>query len=203
MSPKEIKKVLRAALESLSADCSLGYLAVTSKPELPVRDRLAWYFHQNHPELIAAREYYIKNNSKRVDLALLRPSIGPVALVEFKAMIAPDVLSGNAGRKLMNDLMDELKAVNHLRNIQRLGVMLMVHIENIQSMEPSVLNSRAFKYLVKFRRPRSTTPGALEEAVENAKEFFKQANADINYVCTDLGQVWGVNVKMVSFLVGP
>jgi hypothetical protein len=57
MMPDKAKEEIEAALSVLSADPSLGYLAVTAKPELPVRDRVACHFHQKHPNLIAAREY--------------------------------------------------------------------------------------------------------------------------------------------------
>ena len=103
-------------MSALSGDPSLAYLAITSKPELPVRDRVAWYFHWKHPDLIAAREYYIKSEKnpesrKRVDLALLNEMAegpSPVVLMEFKAMMTADPLD-NPEHPLMKSLIDDLE----------------------------------------------------------------------------------------------
>ena len=51
MTKEEAKEEIEAALSALSGDPSLAYLAITSKPELPVRDRVAWDFHWKHPDL--------------------------------------------------------------------------------------------------------------------------------------------------------
>jgi hypothetical protein len=117
----EAKKVIEAALSALSADPSLGYLAVTAKPEHHIRDRVAWHFHQNYPSLIAAREYMVNsernsNGRKRIDLALLElndATLRPVAMVEFKAMIVPDPLS-NSKHPLMRSLAKDLKRLADL-----------------------------------------------------------------------------------------
>lgn len=61
----------------------LAYLALTSKAELPLRDRLAWSLHTTlWPEYIVAREW------RRTDLAVLHrgPPAEPVMLLEAKAM---------------------------------------------------------------------------------------------------------------------
>jgi hypothetical protein len=200
-----IKKELEAALQSLSDDPSLGYLAVTAKPELPVRDRVAWYFHQKRPELITAREYYIKKGSKqrrRVDLALLKGSGGPVALVEFKAMHAPDALGSKAGPRLVKSLVDDLEEVGQLWGDRPLGVMLMVHIQGVQHLERRVLDSRAIKYLREYLRQTSDAD-PLEQAIENARYLFNQANFEATHLRAHLGSVWGAWVQLVSLLVEP
>jgi len=56
----------------------LAYLALTSKPEHHVRDRLAWELHKAGD--VAAREW------KRTDLAVFDKEHKPIALIEAKAM---------------------------------------------------------------------------------------------------------------------
>ncbi len=68
----------------------LAYLALTSKPEFQVRDRLAWRLHQVlDGGLLVAREW------RRCDLAILEGD-KPIALIEFKATHTSDVGWGAA-----------------------------------------------------------------------------------------------------------
>ena len=55
----------------------LAYLALTSKPEFAIRDRLAFELHkQLFPEYIVAREW------KRIDMAILRNEDQPEPVAE-------------------------------------------------------------------------------------------------------------------------
>ncbi len=66
----------------------LAFLALTSKVELPVRDRLAYALFERLPDRLVAREW------KRVDLAVLarRPTPFPVMLLEAKALYTFDLV---------------------------------------------------------------------------------------------------------------
>jgi hypothetical protein len=150
---KVFTQTLKAALLALSADRSLGYLAVTAEPELPVRDRVAWYFQRRHPDLIVAREYTIKpeknsKSRKKVALALLKkvsPGPYPFALVEFKAVIAPPL--DNPEHPLMASLKRDLKRLANVSRVPRFGVMLMVRIENPERLElPETTQSASASY---------------------------------------------------------
>lgn len=208
MMRKKIKKELEAALLDLSADRSLGYLAVTAKPELPVRDRVAWYFHRRHPELIAAREYYIKSENnprhrKKVDLAILeKVSLDPVALVEFKAMIVPDPLS-NPEHELMVKLKGDLTRLADITHVPRFGAMLMVHVENVEQLVLQRLDRGVVKYMSNFRR-WAKEPHALDEAIENTKAFFERANINVcRPLSVEVGSVWRAWVKLICFILEP
>ena len=205
MRSDELKEI-KAALSALSADLSLGYLAVTSKPELPVRDRVAWYFHRKHPDLIAAREYTIKSENspklrKRVDLAVLkRVAHDPVALVEFKAMIVPDPLS-SPEHPLMVSLLDDLKRLSNT-HVPHFGVMLMVHIKNVGRLRQQGLNGRVVKFMPKFLRwAKDKGHDGLKKAIENATRFFDRANLDVTPLTIKLGSVWGARVKLACFIL--
>lgn len=64
----------------------LAYLALTSKPELPIRDRLAWVLHASAPGVIAAREWAASTAKARTDLAVLDEATHePLGLIEVKA----------------------------------------------------------------------------------------------------------------------
>ncbi len=200
MTPDEVKKEIEAALSALSADPSVGYLAVTCKPELPVRDRVAWYFHWKHPSFIAAREYWVKseqapNRPKRVDLALLdEASLDPIALVEFKAMIVPDPLSSSK-HSLMVDLADDLRELGELCRAPRFGVMLMVHIEDVKRLAERRLE-RVVKYIDKFCKVTNPCDD-LRRAKEITLDFFGGARP----LTIELGSVWGAGVKLICFIL--
>jgi len=209
MTPDKAKEEIGAALSALAADPSLGYLAVTAKPEHPIRDRVAWHFHQNYPSLIAAREYWVKSErnsigGKRVDLALLErndAAVRPVVLVEFKAMIVPDPLS-NPEHELMVCLADDLQRLASISSSPRLGVMLMVCIENIEPLTERGLNGRVVKYMDSFRR-WAKEPDALEKAIRVTSNFFDRATFNVSPLTVDLGSVWGSGIKLTSFILEP
>jgi hypothetical protein len=208
MTREKFKKELEASLLALSADPSLGYLAVTSKPELPIRDRVAWYFHRKHPSFIAAREYYIKSldknskRGKRVDLALLKKaSLAPVALVEFKAMIVPDPLN-NPEHQSMVSLIDDLNKLANITRVPRLGVMLMVHIANPDPLKKRQLDRGVVKFMSKFCT-WAKEPDALEKASENVERFFVRAKLNVSALTIEPGSAWGVGVKLIAFILEP
>ncbi len=87
MNRESIEGNLIAAIQGLSKafrleDGELAYLALTSKPELPVRDRLAFALHQTlRGPYLVAREW------ARVDLAILSMEDGkvhPKGLLQIK-----------------------------------------------------------------------------------------------------------------------
>jgi hypothetical protein len=88
VSPGLAKDVLLQALEDASFERGeLAYLAVTSKVEFPVRDRLAWELHRGLEDrsLLVAREW------RRADMAVVREG-DAVVVIEGTALYAFDVL---------------------------------------------------------------------------------------------------------------
>lgn len=80
----EIVKALEGITGSFEPD-ELAYLALTSKAEAPIRDRLAFALHRS-----IGKEYLVAREWDRVDLAILSPSQIPLALIELKAMYSFD-----------------------------------------------------------------------------------------------------------------
>lgn len=63
----------------------LAYLALTSKVEAPIRDKLAFGLHEQIGD-----QYLVAREWDRVDLAVLSPDQTPLALLELKAMYSFD-----------------------------------------------------------------------------------------------------------------
>jgi hypothetical protein len=83
----EIANATSHALRSFE-DGELAYLALTSKIEHPIRDRMAFHLHTKFAEdhFLIAREW------RRVDIAVISPQGNPACLVELKAMYTFDAL---------------------------------------------------------------------------------------------------------------
>lgn len=207
MTTAKAMNEIKSCLLVLRDDPSVAYLALTSKLEHPVRDKVAWHLHRNHKDLIVAREYCLGAGQnpkcrKRVDLALLdHCSLQPVVLVEFKSMIVPDPLA-NRDHSLMVSLADDLKRVAALTCAQRFGVMLMVHIENIQRLVHRGLDGRVVKYMDQFRR-RADDPKALQRATGISQEFFQRAGLRVSLLTIELKPVWDAKVRLTAFILEP
>jgi hypothetical protein len=81
-----VKRCFENAATSFAPN-ELAYLALTSKVELPLRDRLAWSLHTElWPDHVVAREW------RRTDLAVVDRGLppAPVVLLEAKAMYSFD-----------------------------------------------------------------------------------------------------------------
>ncbi len=96
---------LRAGCETFG-DGELAYLLLTSKSELPVRDRLAWALHQALlPTAVAAREWgptgQPKDRRTRIDIAVLPTDHPdePTALIQAKAFFTYDLAPPESFRR--------------------------------------------------------------------------------------------------------
>jgi hypothetical protein len=83
----------------------LAYLALTSKIELPVRDKWAFLLHESlWPEFVVTKEW------RRTDIAVLQNVI-PECLIELKAMYSFDALNGRSLEEYIQKMnADEKKA---------------------------------------------------------------------------------------------
>lgn len=85
-------------------DNYLAYLALTSKPELQIRDVLAWSLYQElTPDFVVAREWTPSGGpgGGRTDLAIVTPDGSPVVLLEAKSFMTFDaVIARNLDRYL-------------------------------------------------------------------------------------------------------
>jgi len=87
--------VLHSELGRISAhfaENELAFLALTSKVELPIRDRLAFRLFCRY------RDFYLVREWKRVDLAVLSggPTPAPLMLLEAKALYTFDLVGDDA-----------------------------------------------------------------------------------------------------------
>lgn len=104
-------KLLLETLQSVSNEFKkdeLAYLALTSKIEIPIRDRWAFVLYEKFSE-----KYSVAREWKRTDLAIL-DNLSPVALIELKAMYSFDGIDNSQHyiNKMCKDASKALKLSN-------------------------------------------------------------------------------------------
>jgi hypothetical protein len=85
VSGEQLAEWLEAAAASF-APGELAYLALTSKVERPLQDRLAWLLHTGLPGLVVSREWRVTDT-----VILSAGAQSPLVLLEAKAMYPFDV----------------------------------------------------------------------------------------------------------------
>ncbi|MFR9675868.1 hypothetical protein [Streptomyces sp. TR02-1] len=168
----------------------LAYLALTSKPELAIRDRLAWQLHKLVPRAVVAREWRAPGapGRDRTDLAVLDPAgRRPLLLLELKAAYTFDFASdhlSSAGayrERVAGDLDKAYQAAGGQESVALYGLLLLIHPHGVPADVPGTV-----KYGPDISRSlRGRDPGELREAaVKRAGEGLRE-----------LGPVWSGSLR--------
>ena len=177
----------------------LAYLAVTSKAELPIRDRFAWRL-----QLALGETYVVSREWRRADIAVLRGGV-PLVQVEAKALYAFDVLSDRSRTRFIEKLAaDGIKMAALVPNGTAFLLALITHIDG--SIEPH-LRRHVVKYSSGIRgavagkggdaaRVRSTARTGWEAELDRMQAPWQRFEIDG-------GRHWGMHVDVDAYLVGP
>jgi hypothetical protein len=173
----------------------LAYLAMTTKIELPFRDRLAFQLHQilSPTGLLVTREW------NRIDLAVLDKSSRPLCLIELKAMYTFD--AGLRVSKFTSATSaDEQKAIALALPITDVySLLLATHT----SSEVDVPFRKAVKYSSGINSAIRLNGGS--EAVHSIA--VREVNSSlanravVAHGSIDGGQVFGIGVTVLYWLV--
>lgn len=127
---KNIENILIKSLEQVVNEFGkdeLAFLALTTKIELPLRDRLAYVLYKKLQEegLIVSREW------KRVDLAILKEAT-PQVLIELKAMYTFDAVNERGFYKksigyLFEDIKKATALIDKNKKADIYGILLATH----------------------------------------------------------------------------
>ena len=184
-------------LDSLFRSDELAYLSLTSKIELPIRDRLAFQLHERfrtEANLTVAREW------RRFDLAILERK-EPVLLVELKAMYSFDVFTSRAATQYPGAIesdarkMAEFTRSNSVRGAGCYTLLLATHPH---SAPPSQLDG-IVKYSGDIRRYHPIDGDALLEAVST--QFRKHPASAAGELAG--GSAFGIAASVYWWLFGP
>lgn len=176
----------------------LAYLALTSKAELPIRDRLAWRLQNRLGDA-----YVVSREWRRADIAVLEHDV-PRLQVEAKAMYGFDVLSAaGRGKYLAKLRADAIKmsllapdAVPHL-------LALITYVDG--SIETH-LRQHVVKYSSGIAAALQKHAGALAVQAQ-ARDLWEsdiaQLGGPVRRFNIQGGAVWGATVQVDAYLMGP
>lgn len=102
----DLGSVIRSAIASFAPD-ELAYLALTGKPELALRDRIAFQLHTS-PQTTANR-WTVSREYRRIDLAVLRENGLAAAVIEMKCAYSFDAVLAPQQERLRSALRGDLE----------------------------------------------------------------------------------------------
>ena len=187
---------IRRAISRLSPDPDeLAYLALTSKPEAQVRDRLAYQLHQQ----LADRDLMVAREWKRTDLAILRSDGAPEALLEAKALLSPhatrDPHLRNWRERVRSDIRKARRTAERVdtADAEIFALVIVTHV-----CTPVRVDQRS---AIKYGR-RLTDVAKWDEVERNLGQLLPEAEAP--YVRKlGRGVAFGIEVEVWTWLFGP
>ncbi|WP_148081853.1 hypothetical protein [Streptomyces botrytidirepellens] len=202
--------LLVSALDKVGASFApgeLAYLALTSKPELPIRDRLAWALHTELPHCVVAREWKAAGlpGRARTDLAVLDgPGRHPLALLEAKAAYTFDFAGEHrqaaaAYTQRVSDDLAKARLAAQGRPVAAYALMLLTHPMGTLVDLPGVI-----KYYADISRSvRSYTAEGLRALAGRTACTIFQELGPIRTGSLQGGVAFGTEVSVDYWLIGP
>lgn len=191
-------ETLRGTSSAFAQD-ELAYLALTSKAEQPLRDRIAWNLQATLGEA-----YIVSREWRRADIAVLQ---GDVALiqVEAKALYTFDVLSAVSRAKFLARLTaDGLKMAALAPDSAAFLLALITHVDG--PIEPH-LRKHVVKYSNGIRAALTKQGGDASAVRSKARRSWEaelaQFTSPWHRFDIEGGQQWGLRVDIDAYLVGP
>jgi len=196
-----IGEILKEELEALSESFipgELAYLALTSKVEFPIRDRLAFRLHRRLGDAacLVAREWH------RTDLAVLSGDV-PTLLLEVKAMYSFDAVDSAVGlcnfhRQVLKDRDKSLRP--EAGGAEIYALLLVTH--------PEAHCGARLDSVVKYRTgiERAAKRGIArvrKDAAEAVSKAFEEFRLITTNGSLEAGMAFGVPVRIDYHLFGP
>jgi hypothetical protein len=172
----------------------LSYLAVTSKIEIPFRDRLAFLLHRDYSDAgyLVAREW------DRVDLVIVEPTGRPETLIELKAAYTFDASQADPwfGPRISGDLIKARALGGPETDVY--ARLLVTHVAG--KIEPKY--EKVIKYsaginraIEKLRSPEYV----LAAAEQNLKNIYSSRIVDHGE--GGVGEAFGLKVSLFYWLI--
>jgi hypothetical protein len=180
----------------------LAFLALTSKIELPIRDRLGYALYRRLPELLVAREW------RRVDLAVLArgDEAVPKMLVEATALYTFDLVGDDDWVRRYPDKVErdvkKLCAIKGLPSETQLFALVL-------ATHPTAPADAGLRPVAKYAPGVRNALAALGEARAVAHEAERSVRSHLDHLGPihggdiNAGAAYGVPVVVHYWLVGP
>jgi hypothetical protein len=202
---KDIEEIISTISKEFQEN-ELTYLALTSKIELPLRDKIAFEFHKIYKDkYLVCREWKPKGNGSvdRIDLAIIdKSSLKPVCLIEFKAKSVVHHQSEYTSH-LSNDLIKIRDIAQNDNNIE----LYYIYFNNIVCLKDDLADafSNSIKYFKDLKKK------AKNQTIEECKRIWhkhllenKLLENKSDYVLIQAkGDYYGHSVIIGTFIYGP
>ena len=174
----------------------LAYLALTSKIERPIVDKLAFCLHRDYADGHVAREWTKRNQYQRGDLAVISDEM-PRLLLEAKAMYGFDMFSSDAKKKYPDKVRNDVKKLKKFRSnfdVERTAMILLTDTNCC----PDEKFNGIVKYMTELKKPGKS----FEEIRRAVKRNFEELPVHTSgSICA--GHAFGVDVTVHYWLFGP
>jgi hypothetical protein len=204
--PSKIKLSKQDILETIQFACErsvteLGFLAVNSKIESAIRDRVAWRMHCKLDRNLRT----VTREWKRRDLAILRGST-PKQVVEFKAGWLYDYecksATPNHGNFVVDLVSDKKKRLRDVTSGAELYLVLLMS----DCVDTPVKHLAAFPYLVGIKRLNNDNLCGREHFVARITERIKETKAlqaPLSCFTKSWGKPFGIRTNIHVWVIGP
>ena len=178
----------------------LAYLALTSKIEHPIRDKVAFCMGERlkSEDLIAAREW--ARGHQRSDLAILRGGM-PAAIFEFKAMYSFDGVH-KRGEPYLDLMRKDLEKASALAtdDTELYSVLLVTHPE--REIGDGLRGIVKYQPYIDRAINKFGTPSRIMESCNNNLHDALDTPSKVSHGCVEAGEYFGINVKIHYWLLG-
>jgi hypothetical protein len=193
----DVEHELKRALDGMDVDPDeLAFLALTSKPESEVRDRLAYRLHQQ----LAGTELEVAREWRRTDLAVLNAHGTPVALVEAKALHSRFAVPRQRLERWRNWVEGDLRKASdlaHRATAREAEIYALLVVTHIKDEAPPDL-SDAVKYQARMRK---IVP--WREAADNLRQFLPDLAGEPHQTELGEGEAFDLRAVITTWLFGP
>ena len=176
-------------------DDELAYLALTSKIEKPIVDRLAYSLHRDNKCACIAREW-TNGNYRRGDLAVILNGV-PKLILEAKAMYSFDMFANDAKKKYPERVNNDAEKMQNFKpdgQIERLAMILLTDTNAC----PDKKYRGIVKYIDGLNKPKKSCD-ELRCAVERNFECLPIHSSG----CICAGRAFDLDVTVHYWLFGP
>lgn len=194
----QLRTSLDATVEGMDAS-ELAYLALTSKIEHPVRDRLAWALHCR----LEPMGYVVAREWSRADLAILRDGV-PEVLLEAKAFYGFNVARGMAAdheyaKKMWEDVVKAHKLAEGVADVFILALCTTPLVPVPNELGRTVkYHGGVNKALRDFESADVVLQGAREHVTGHLSGL-----GPTDHVEAVRGTAFGIDVVVDAWIVGP
>lgn len=190
---------LRHAIESAASDIGpdrLAFLTLTSKPELQIRDALAWQLHQEHVGIVA-REW------RRTDLAILDTQGKPLVLLEAKVMATFDAVSESVRERFLGYLSSDHSKASRLANTGTRIYLLLIVTHTADPIPEPLMRVVKYSSRINSSLQRHDPDDLLRDGIAVIGQELERFGTDVVTIPLGTGEAFGITCQLTAFLIGP